>query len=115
MMKRPLEPDPDHTGVGKRPGQQRAFPLTGQAPWPPALAHFCFLETRSMIQGLYLITPQGSDEQILHVAREGLRGGVSVVQYRDKERSADAKVSLARQLVQLIKEAGATFLVNDSP
>ncbi|MDG5469760.1 bifunctional hydroxymethylpyrimidine kinase/phosphomethylpyrimidine kinase [Deltaproteobacteria bacterium IMCC39524] len=67
-----------------------------------------------MIQGLYLITPQGSDEQILHVVREGLRGGVRVVQYRDKERSADAKVMLARQLVQLCKEAGATFLVNDS-
>ena len=67
-----------------------------------------------MIQGLYLITPQGSDEQILHVVREGLRGGVQVVQYRDKERSDDAKVSLARQLVQLCEEAGATFLVNDS-
>jgi hydroxymethylpyrimidine kinase/phosphomethylpyrimidine kinase/thiamine-phosphate diphosphorylase len=67
-----------------------------------------------MIQGLYLITPQGSDEQILHVVREGLRGGVQVVQYRDKERSEDAKVSLARQLAQLCKEAGATFLVNDS-
>lgn len=67
-----------------------------------------------MIQGLYLITPQGSDEHILHVVREGLRGGVQVVQYRDKERSEDAKVSLARQLVQLCKEAGATFLINDS-
>ena len=67
-----------------------------------------------MIQGLYLITPQGSDEQILHVVREGLRGGVQVVQYRDKERSDDAKITLARQLVQLCKEAGATFLVNDS-
>ncbi len=67
-----------------------------------------------MIQGLYLITPQGSDEQILTVVREGLRGGVQVVQYRDKERSDDAKIALARQLVQLCKEAGATFLVNDS-
>ena len=67
-----------------------------------------------MIQGLYLITPQGSDEQILHVVREGLRGGVRVVQYREKERSADAKVSLARQLLQLCKKAGANFLVNDS-
>ncbi len=67
-----------------------------------------------MIQGLYLITPQGSDEQILHIVREGLLGGVRVVQYRDKERSEEAKVTLARQLVQLCKEAGATFLVNDS-
>jgi hydroxymethylpyrimidine kinase/phosphomethylpyrimidine kinase len=67
-----------------------------------------------MIQGLYLITPQGSDKKTLDVVRQGLLGGVKVVQYRDKERSDDAKVSLARQLVQLCKEAGATFLVNDS-
>ena len=68
-----------------------------------------------MINGLYLITPQGSDEQILHVVREGLRGGVRVVQYRDKQRSSEAKVNLAHQLVKLCKEAGVTFLVNDSP
>lgn len=68
-----------------------------------------------MIKGLYLITPQGSDEHVLNIVREGLRGGVQVVQYRDKERSPDAQVNLARQLVQLCKEAGATFLVNDSP
>ena len=68
-----------------------------------------------MIQDLYLITPQGTDEQILALVRAGLRGGARVVQYRDKERSHDAQVSLARQLVQLCGEAGATFLVNDSP
>ena len=68
-----------------------------------------------MIQGLYLITPQGSDDQVLSIVREGLRGGVKVVQYRDKERSPEGQVSLARQLVQLCKEAGVTFLVNDSP
>ena len=66
-----------------------------------------------MIQGLYLITPHGSDEHILNIVREGLRGGVRIVQYRDKERSKDAQVNLARQLVQLCKEAGGTFLVND--
>ena len=68
-----------------------------------------------MIKGLYLITPQDSDEHVLNIVREGLRGGVQVVQYRDKERSPEAQVNLARQLVQLCKEAGATFLVNDSP
>jgi hydroxymethylpyrimidine kinase/phosphomethylpyrimidine kinase/thiamine-phosphate diphosphorylase len=68
-----------------------------------------------MIKGLYLITPQGSDEHVLNIVREGLRGGVQVVQYRDKERSPEAQVSLARQLVQLCKQAGATFLVNDNP
>ncbi len=68
-----------------------------------------------MIQGLYLITPEGSEEYILNTVREALRGGAQVVQYRDKQRSDDDQVNLARQLVQLCKEAGATFLVNDSP
>ncbi len=68
-----------------------------------------------MIQGLYLITPEGPEEYILNTVREGLRGGAQVVQYRDKQRSEDDQVNLARQLVQLCKEAGATFLVNDSP
>ncbi len=68
-----------------------------------------------MIQGLYLITPQGSEEHILNTVRDGLRGGVRIVQYRDKQRSFDAQVNLARQLAHLCKEAGATFLVNDNP
>ena len=68
-----------------------------------------------MIQGLYLITPQGSDDHVMNIVREGLRGGVQVVQFRDKERTLETQVNLARQLVQLCKEAGVTFLVNDSP
>jgi len=68
-----------------------------------------------MIHGLYLITPQGSERHILKTVSDGLRGGARVVQYRDKERSPDGQVNLARQLVKLCKEAGATFLINDSP
>ena len=68
-----------------------------------------------MIQGLYLITPQGSDEHILNIVREGLRGGVQVVQYRDKERSPATQLNLARQLAELCKAAGVTFLINDNP
>lgn len=68
-----------------------------------------------MIEGLYLITPQGSDEHVLKVVSEGLRGGAQVVQYRDKQRSRESKINLAHQLLQLCREAGATFLVNDSP
>jgi len=68
-----------------------------------------------MIEGLYLITPQSSDEQILSITRSALQGGAKIVQYRDKQRSRDAQISLARQLVQLCQEKGATFLINDSP
>jgi hydroxymethylpyrimidine kinase/phosphomethylpyrimidine kinase/thiamine-phosphate diphosphorylase len=68
-----------------------------------------------MIQGLYLITPQGSDTHILSTVSDGLRGGARVVQYRDKQRSPDARVDLAQQLARLCQEAGVTFLVNDDP
>jgi hydroxymethylpyrimidine kinase/phosphomethylpyrimidine kinase/thiamine-phosphate diphosphorylase len=66
-----------------------------------------------MIEGLYLITPQGDESHIVETVRHGLRGGAKIVQYRDKERSRQQQVELARQLVQLCKEVGATFLVND--
>lgn len=68
-----------------------------------------------MIQGLYLITPQGSEEHILRTVSDGLRGGARVVQYRDKERSPDDQINLANQLMRLCKEAGVVFLVNDDP
>lgn len=68
-----------------------------------------------MINGLYLITPQGTDRHILSITHSALLGGAKVVQYRDKERSKDAQINLARQLVQLCKEMDATFLINDSP
>ena len=68
-----------------------------------------------MIQGLYLITPQGSDTSILNTVSDGLRGGARVVQYRDKERSPDDRVNLAHRLMQLCEDAGATFLINDDP
>jgi hydroxymethylpyrimidine kinase/phosphomethylpyrimidine kinase/thiamine-phosphate diphosphorylase len=68
-----------------------------------------------MIKGLYFITPSGPAEAILLSARAALRGGARVVQYRDKERPYQAQLELAHQLVRLCHEAGATFLVNDSP
>lgn len=68
-----------------------------------------------MIQGLYLITPQGSEEHILNTVRAGLRGGARIVQYRDKQRLPDAQVELAHQLMQMCRDAGATLLINDSP
>ena len=68
-----------------------------------------------MLQGLYLITPQGSDTHILSTVSDGLLGGARVVQYRDKQRSPDAQLDLAHQLVRLCKTTDAAFLVNDDP
>jgi len=68
-----------------------------------------------MVTGLYFITPQGSEERILSLAQAALQGGAQVVQYRDKERSRDGQIDLARQLAKLCKAAGACFLINDHP
>jgi hydroxymethylpyrimidine kinase/phosphomethylpyrimidine kinase/thiamine-phosphate diphosphorylase len=68
-----------------------------------------------MINGLYFITPAGSAEHILLATHAALHGGARVVQYRDKERPREGQTELARQLMQLCREAGATFLINDDP
>jgi hydroxymethylpyrimidine kinase/phosphomethylpyrimidine kinase/thiamine-phosphate diphosphorylase len=68
-----------------------------------------------MIQGLYLITPHGTEEQILSTVRAALLGGARVVQYRDKERTHEAQVALGRELRQMCRNTGASFLVNDDP
>lgn len=68
-----------------------------------------------MIQGIYLITPQGSEEDVLGTVREALRGGVQVVQYRDKERPAENKLNLAHQIARLCQKSAVTFIVNDDP
>ncbi|MEJ2491874.1 MAG: bifunctional hydroxymethylpyrimidine kinase/phosphomethylpyrimidine kinase [Desulfuromonadales bacterium] len=68
-----------------------------------------------MIHGLYLITPQGSEEQIVGTVCRALHGGARIVQYRDKQRNRTEQIGLARQLAQLCRAAGAIFLVNDLP
>lgn len=68
-----------------------------------------------MIEGLYLITPEGPQDQVVATVTAALRGGVRVVQYRDKLRPVEAQIEVARQLAGLCRAAGATFLVNDHP
>jgi hydroxymethylpyrimidine kinase/phosphomethylpyrimidine kinase/thiamine-phosphate diphosphorylase len=67
------------------------------------------------INGLYLITDSDSDGRLAERVQQALRGGVRVVQYRDKNRPAEQQVVVARELGQMCRQAGAVFLVNDSP
>ncbi len=68
-----------------------------------------------MIGGLYLITDEDSDGRLPERVRAALKGGARVVQYRDKTRSVQEKVARAKKLLQLCKQHGALFLVNDLP
>jgi thiamine-phosphate pyrophosphorylase len=49
------------------------------------------------LRGLYAITPDGIDkETLLSRVEAALRGGASIVQYRDKQRDAVARSEIAR-------------------
>lgn len=68
--------------------------------------------TRLKNSALYLVTLPS--ENLLPIVNEALQGGVSLVQYRDKE-IADDNIRLAQagQLCQLCHEYNALFIIND--
>ncbi len=63
------------------------------------------------IQGVYLITDH--HEHLPQRVEQALRGGVSVLQYRPKEKPWDEAVAEGRRLRQLCRCQGVTFIVND--
>jgi thiamine-phosphate pyrophosphorylase len=66
------------------------------------------------VAGLYAITPDEPRTEIL-VAKVGqaLRGGASVVQYRNKTAGPELRREQGRALAALCRAAGAAFIVND--
>ena len=65
------------------------------------------------ISGLYLITDNNRDGALLVRVAAALRGGVRIVQYRDKLASATERQEMAMRLVALCRQAGAILLIND--
>ena len=63
------------------------------------------------VKGVYLVTDQG--DRLLERVREALAGGVSCLQYRNKERDYGRKLLEGRELKDLCREWGTTFIVND--
>lgn len=69
-----------------------------------------------MIEGLYLITEQTPDDQFFDRIRAALRGGVRILQYRDKTDRPDAeKIEIAKDLLAICRQHDATFIINDRP
>lgn len=60
---------------------------------------------------LYLVT--SPIEGLFHVVEAALQGGLSLVQYRDKDTADLDRLEIARQLRQLCQQYGAIFLIND--
>ncbi len=62
---------------------------------------------------LYAITPEAAPERILVLVDSLLRGGVDVVQLRQKSLARFELLDLARRLASLVRAAPALFIVND--
>ncbi len=66
-----------------------------------------------MIRGLYLITDHG--DRLSERVDEALAGGVSVLQYRNKEKDYPSRLAEALELRKMCASRGVTFIVNDDP
>jgi len=69
---------------------------------------------RAALRGLYAITPEGlAPAVLLERVEAALRGGVALVQYRDKRGTAAQRAETARALRALCHRFGAPLLIND--
>lgn len=64
---------------------------------------------------LYLVTDSTgmTEEAFLQTVRAALKGGVTLLQLREKERSARAYLSLAEKVLSLAHEYGVPLLIDD--
>lgn len=64
---------------------------------------------------VYLVTQEdlSPNHSTLEIVEAAIRGGVDIVQLREKHRSARERYTLGRELRTLTAEAGVTFIVND--
>lgn len=70
--------------------------------------------SRARIKGLYAITPDMEDTTRLHALVESaLRGGASLVQYRNKAANAELRIEQAAGLLALCHEHGVPLIIND--
>ena len=66
---------------------------------------------RHMLKGLYLITDHG--DRLIERVRQALSGGVSTLQYRNKEKDYQARLAEAGKLQRLCADRNVTFIIND--
>lgn len=112
-----MEPDPDDAGVGKRPHKHQSwcFDRTHSGCGFLFMTHTLDLKTtRRAIRGVYLITDDREAQQLVSHVELALRGGVRIVQYRDKVRNSSEKLQLAITLRELCQRYQALFIINDS-
>ena len=68
-----------------------------------------------MISGLYAITPDEADTDLLLAKVEAaLQGGINVLQYRNKQASNKLQMQQASAILPLCKHYQVPFIINDS-
>ena len=68
------------------------------------------------ISGFYFITDSGLTKQgALKDSEDAIKGGASIIQYREKEKNFPDRVAEALELRNLCREYGVIFIVNDDP
>jgi len=68
-----------------------------------------------MIKGLYAITPDETNtELLLTKVSSALQGGVSVLQYRNKSADQALQTQQARAILPLCRQYGVPLIINDS-
>lgn len=68
-----------------------------------------------MISGLYLITDNNQDGQLLAKVKAALTGGARIIQYRAKDIRPDDRRAVAEQLRALCHDHKALLIINDLP
>lgn len=72
------------------------------------------MSKKPVIKGLYAITPDELDTaELLRKTRQVLRGGGTVLQYRNKIADKNTRLNQSIALKELTREFGATFIIND--
>jgi len=71
--------------------------------------------SHAMLRGLYAITPlrMSPGLELAGAVEAALRGGATLVQYRDKSSNGDKREREARTLLQMCRSFGARLIIND--
>jgi thiamine-phosphate diphosphorylase len=69
----------------------------------------------SKLRGIYVIVdPEATgDRDVVEIATAALKGGVTVVQFRDKTRDKGEVITIAREILDLCNQHDALFIMND--
>ncbi len=72
---------------------------------------------RQKIQGLYAITDPTliDDANLIQAVTQAIKGGARIIQYRNKQGSAELQLQQALALAQLCKQQQVCFIINDDP